>query len=232
MNNEKGATAWLSLGENCLPDDILKRHGLKSYSSPYSSARCNIDYALAMEADDYETLIDPTTLVRGEVSGAGVVRSAKFVECDPIYRDLHMNGFEFTHADVISSPEARSSYERKVGRMLELRGRNDVVFLYHHRYSSASNLPLLRQKLKQFAEIYSSDTAQCTIALFYQMKLPARDGRRLESSRHAGLPEFVFHTEHEWAGRDQDIFWARNDDDLIATMLNEIAEQLESSVTQ
>jgi hypothetical protein len=232
MSTEKQATVWLSLGENCLPDDILKRHKFKSYSSPYSSARSNIDYALALEEDGYSTFLDPETLVRGEVSGAGVVRSAKFVGCDPIYRDLHMNGFEFTHLDVISSPDARASYERKAGRMLELRGKRDVVFLYLHRHSATSNLPMLRAKLERFADLYRSDTARCTIALFYQMPLSSLGERRIETNHSAGLLEFVFHTQHEWAGKDQNIFWARNDDDLIAQMLGEIAERVDITSAQ
>lgn len=124
------------------------------------------------------TMLDPATLVRAEVTGSPVVRSAKFIECDPIYRDLHMNGFEFTHLDVISKPEARSSYERKAERLLALRGKGDVVFLYHHRYSGASDLPLLREKLKRFADLYRSETAQCLMACFYQMRLPANAERR------------------------------------------------------
>lgn len=40
---------WLSLGENCLSDNILSRHSLKSFSTPFSHARSNIDYALELE---------------------------------------------------------------------------------------------------------------------------------------------------------------------------------------
>ena len=35
---------YLSFGENCLTDNILSRYNIKSYSTPYSSARSNIEY--------------------------------------------------------------------------------------------------------------------------------------------------------------------------------------------
>ena len=40
---------WLSLGENCLPDNVLQRHGRKTLSTVFSSGRSNIDYAVSLE---------------------------------------------------------------------------------------------------------------------------------------------------------------------------------------
>ena len=223
MNNKNGEVVWLSLGENCLPDDILKRHELKSFSTPYSSGRSNIDYALALEATNYATLLDRDALARGDVYGAPVVRSTRFVESDPIFDPMHVRGFEFTHADPISSEKDRESYGRKIARLLAIRGKLGVVFLYHHRRTDKSNLPLLREKLERFAELYSSDVAQCTIALFHQEKIDPQRDRRLETTHSRNLAEYVFHTEHMWAGSDPDLFWARTDDDLIGSMLVDIA---------
>lgn len=45
----KNSTYYLSLGENCLADDILKRYKLKSFSTPYSPTRSNIEYAIQSE---------------------------------------------------------------------------------------------------------------------------------------------------------------------------------------
>ncbi|MCQ2587766.1 MAG: papain-like cysteine peptidase [Treponema sp.] len=39
------------MGENCLPDNILSRNDLKSFSSPFSYCRSNIEYILAFEKD-------------------------------------------------------------------------------------------------------------------------------------------------------------------------------------
>ena len=54
---------YLSLGENCLPDGILKRYGLKSFSTPYSSARSNIQYAIENELNNYTELLNRKNIV-------------------------------------------------------------------------------------------------------------------------------------------------------------------------
>ena len=52
----------LSLGENCLPDDILRRNGLKSFSSPYASGRSNIEYVLSFENERFGDFLNPEYL--------------------------------------------------------------------------------------------------------------------------------------------------------------------------
>ena len=44
---------YISIGENCLADDILKRFNMKSFSSPYASSRSNIEYILAFENSEF-----------------------------------------------------------------------------------------------------------------------------------------------------------------------------------
>ena len=53
---------FVSIGENCLADDILQRHGQKAFSTPYSFARSNIDYAIKLEETEYNTLLLPDNL--------------------------------------------------------------------------------------------------------------------------------------------------------------------------
>ena len=55
----KTENVCVSFGENCLTDDILKRHNLKSYSTPYSSSRSNIEYILQIEEDCFSDFLNP-----------------------------------------------------------------------------------------------------------------------------------------------------------------------------
>ncbi|MFJ5369320.1 DUF1796 family putative cysteine peptidase, partial [Bosea sp. CER48] len=48
-----GPANWLSLGENCLPDNILERNGLKMFSTPFSHGRSNIEYAIQLHSEGY-----------------------------------------------------------------------------------------------------------------------------------------------------------------------------------
>ena len=51
-----------SIGENCLTDDLLSRNNLKSFSSPWSTGRSNIEYILAFEREQFLDLLNPKYL--------------------------------------------------------------------------------------------------------------------------------------------------------------------------
>lgn len=221
---------WLSLGENCLPDDILKRHGRKSFSTPYSSGRANIDYALALERNDYEGLLDPANLKYSDDLAKPVVRSTRYRESADLFDPWHSKGFEFTHHDVLKSAEASDSYRRKIDRLLAARGKQDVVFLYHHRTTSRSDLPQLRSKLAEFQGLYLSERARCVIVLFHQVIIADSEERRVQAdSFGTDLHEFTLHTRFRWGGNDPEIFWARNDDDLFRLLFSELDRNLAAS---
>lgn len=222
-HRSKQQVLWLSLGENCLPDDILQRYNRKSYSSPYSSGRVNIDYATHLEKEGYKNLLEKEYLAYGEVAGERVVRSTYYNQCDDIFEVSSARGFEFTHHDPLSLSVDRNSFERRIGRLNEARYNKDFVFFYHHRRNEKSNFELLRKKLNDFRSFYSGDKTRCAIVLFYQSIVNENDQRRLEVHPiNADLIEFIFHTKDMWSGNDNDIFWARVDDDLIAKMFEEI----------
>ncbi|MDD2884820.1 MAG: DUF1796 family putative cysteine peptidase [Dechloromonas sp.] len=217
---------WLSLGENCLPDDILRRHGKKIFSSPYSNGRTNIDYALALESENYKNLISPAYLVRGEAFGQGVVRSTHY-QCAPIFDASCSAGFEFSHHDPLGSTDDRASFQRKIDRLLKIRGQESVVFLYHHRWTERSDLPRLREKLQQFARFYTAPGVRCVMVLFYQnLTAPKETSYLTEWPVTGDQMEFTFHTRDYWMGTDQEIFWARNDDALIVSMLEKVEQHL------
>lgn len=82
---------WISLGENCLSDDILKRHYKKSYSSLYAAGRSNIEYALDMDKNNYKDLLSKVNLEYAYVGSHRVVRSIIYKSSSPNYNNLHLN---------------------------------------------------------------------------------------------------------------------------------------------
>lgn len=218
---------WLSLGENCLPDDVLKRHGLKSSSSPFSSTRSNVDYVIEANRTDFAGFLDKRNLVRDDAFGSPVIRSTLY-PCDTgLFERSVSLGFEFTHHDVIENLKHRESFERKIARWRTLRASAEpVVFLYHHRRTSTNRLAPVVSKLQQFADDFDRDAAgRSRIILFYQeiVSDPAqRDVDLRVESKNVSAARL--RTEFVWGGKDPHIFWARNDDDLFASLIRQMQE--------
>jgi hypothetical protein len=218
---------WLSLGENCLPDDILRRYERKTYSSPFSSGRSNIDYVLQLERDGYRYLLLPEHLTHHQLPGELAVRSTYYRSCEGIFDPSCSQGFEFTHHDPLGRIEDRRGLQRKISRLQVLKGRKHFVFLYHHRRNSNSDLPRLREKLQEFRKFYTAGRTRCAVILFYQTLVDRTAARRVECrQQHEDFIEFEFHTHDIWAGENQDLFWARVDEDLIREMLAISVRQL------
>jgi hypothetical protein len=213
---------YLSIGENCLPDDILKRYNLKSFSTPYSSGRTNIDYVLQLETMDYNTFLDKKYLEYSILNGnTKVVKSKLITACSNIYNTLHMDRFEFTHHDILSSAEQNAAIKRRIERMRQFRGKQDVVFFYHHRVNSNTNTNMLFDKLSLFQTFYNTDKAKCFIIVFMQKLVPRGEQKYLEYKQQKdNILLFTFKTHDIWSGDNQDVFWARVDDELIKQMLD------------
>lgn len=219
---------WLSIGENCLPDDILNRHGLKSFSSPFSSGRTNIDYVVQATRSDFSNILEPDNLTRAEVSGTKVVRSTLYT-CDAeLYANSVTRGFEFTHHDVISNQAHRSSFARKTQRWLDLRATHeDAAFLYHHRSGERRSLERLINKLRVFLEDFDNGW----VVLFHQEIVAHEERHVTVNDLGDRLIEAKFFTARVWEGSDPNVFWARNDDDLILEMLKSAQALLPSPPT-
>jgi hypothetical protein len=219
---------WLSIGENCLPDGILKRHDLKSFSTPYSHGRTNIDYAIELEKQNYATLLSKNNLVYEDTwGGAKVVRSSHIKKSDDLYDISSSKGFEFTHHDTISSEKDIESYNRKIERLLSIRKKQDVIFLYHHRKNQKTDITQINLKLEEFRQFYKAEATTCYVAFFYQTIINDKSERRLEARINEGnILEFNYYTELLWGGNDQDVFWAKNDDDLISDMFIQIERNI------
>lgn len=215
---------WLSLGENCLTDDILSRHGKKSFSTPYSPCRSNIEYALLLERSDYEGMLESSNLEMKLTKSKQVVRSTSIFGCGDNYYPSHMRGFEFTHHNPLSSKKDYDSFKRKIQRMKDIRGRQNICFLYFHRKNEKSNISKLINNLREFKKFYKSNDNEVYMAFFYQEIIEDDMDRSLIFNLNEDVMEFRFKTKYIWEGRDPDVFWARNDDDMISCMLDKINE--------
>lgn len=212
---------WISLGENCLPDDILRRHNRKSFSSVFSSGRSNIEYIIQMEADDYQHLLRREFLQHFPDGEHAVVRSTFYKNCEGHYSERHMLGFEFSHHDPLNVKEDSRAFERRIARQLHYRGTKNFVFLYHHRITEASDLPLLRKHLNELLSFYNVKGCDCKVVLFYQNIVAETHAKRIDFiAQDSGLLEFVCHTHALWGGDDLDTFWAKRDDALFAEMFD------------
>lgn len=219
---------YLSIGENCLPDNILQRHGIKSFSTPFSSGRGNLDYILALEKSNYNGLFDKANLTyEVDVNGKKVVRSNLITHCDNIYFLPHRSKLEFTHHDLIGSDTDRKNIQRRVKRMQKIKGRKNVAFFYHYRINENSNPIALFRKADELAQLYSRGRIRCHIIIFTQKIISNPTERSVyykEISSRIHFYEFL--TEKIWTGPDQDIFWAKMDDDLVKKMLNHAVKRV------
>ena len=208
---------FVSIGENCLADDILQRHGQKAFSTPYSFARSNIDYAIKLEETEYNTLLLPDNLYYS--LNEHVVRSKIITECDQIYNFMHLNGFEFTHHDVIKDEKCIESYKRKINRMKQLKNTNrPICFLYHYRYNDNMDTQKIIKKAETFVNFYN---LSAFVAIFYQ-NVQNKYRKLVHNKVTKRVITFEFFTPHIWQGSNQTIFFAKNEDDLIKIMLTEI----------
>lgn len=218
---------WLSLGENCLPDSILHRFGMKSFSTPFSHGRTNIEYATQADAENFASLLDQSLLYSVEAYGKPVVRNNLY-SCDKSLYDASVaSDFEFTHHDVIKGWGSQESYKRKIQRWNDARQTADEVrFLYHHRDWHGKNIQKLTEKLRDFQVSYSRDGARCSIVLLEQNIQPDQPRDWSVSELSTDLVHARLTTKYHWSGNDEDVFWGRVDNDLLQASLNRASEIL------
>jgi len=210
---------YVSFGENCLTDNILERHNLKLLTTVFSHGRSNVEYVLHLEKDNYSDFLNLDYLEYEEVSEKMVPRLKKYNSIQNDYHNLHKNGLEFTHHDVIKDENVRAKMRQRVFNLKKLIGKKKFVIFYHHRVNNATDKDLLIRHLCELREIYSTEKIKSEIICFTQKNISNFDERKVSYSREKEIHFFVFNTMNEWAGDDQEIFWARCDEDLIKEMV-------------
>lgn len=215
-----GSNIYVSFGENCLTDNILERYNLKSFSSPYSSSRSNIEYIVQIENEEFSNLLSPQYLYHDISWGAKVSRNQKY-NCTNSYETSCMRDFEFTHHDVIENLTLRDTMQRRCQRMLSLSCDNLFIF-YHHRICPNTDFHKLISDLLKLKHIYQKRCKNVTVIMFTQNIVLSNAERKVEHQLINGINVYTFYTLNRWGGNDTNIFYARCDDDLISVMINDV----------
>ncbi len=218
--NIKKNKLYLSFGENCLTDNILSRYDIKSYSTPYSSGRSNIEYILQIEKDNFKNFLNPEYMKYDFVEQNKVVRLTVYNELKNKYQDLCMHGFEFTHHDVLGNLKLRETMKRRYERLLNINDKKLCIF-YHNRFGGNTDEKMLIGHLAELKSIYTKRCSSVNIFMFTQIIVSNSEERKVEHQIIDGIHVYKFYTLNVWAGTDNEIFWARCDDDLIETMIND-----------
>jgi len=223
LKQKNSDTYYLSLGENCLTDNILDRYKIKSFSTPYSHGRSNIDYAINLEKENYNDLLKNEYLFYDYVEESKVVRNKHYSISDDIYSELHLNGFEFTHHDVIGNTKHRKSYERKITRMKTFNDSKKLKFIYHYRNNKNQQISSIVKKASEFLSYYEKRKITCEFIFFTQEIVADKSERSIQQVHNANnVTGYVLKTLEVWEGDDQEILWAKKDDDLLAKMISDI----------
>jgi len=210
---------YLSFGENCLTDNILSRYGLKSFTTPFSHCRSNIEYILELERNNYKNFISGEFLKYGDLNGKPVPRIETDLILENNYHHLHKHGIEFPSQDVIKN---KKYWQKIVGRANKLKlflGKGHYILLYHHRICEDNDLELLLIHLSELKKYYSTEQYECQVVLFKQIIIPKESKKNLLYQKYKDIHIFDFQTHYSWTGRDQRKYWAFIDDSLISKML-------------
>lgn len=214
---------YLSLGENCLCQDIINRNGLNTFNTIYSYARSNIDYASYLESINYYKFLDRDSLKLAPMDGGCYF--LKLTEyCDDMF--IYKYGFEFTHHDIVTNTNHYNSFVRKIFRMDRVRYNEDMCFFYHHRANKLSDVLKLKYKMSDFERFYKRNN-KVYFVLMYQSIVNSKEKRKVEIKIDNNIFECCFCTLAMWAGNDPKIFWAKNDDALIKKAIGFIRSQIE-----
>lgn len=209
---------YLSFGENCLPDNILDRHGLKSFATPFSHGQSNVEYILNLERDKYKYFMDPGSMQYRTLGNKEVPVLMKYREINNDYFRFQKDGVEFTHHDVIKNAGLRTSMTRRVERLHRYIGRKRYIILYHHRLCEGTDQAMLVRHLGELKEIYAGGKGRAEVVCFTQRLVDNASDRKLAYELRDGIHLFTFHTLQMWHGGDDEVFWARRDEDLVGRM--------------
>jgi hypothetical protein len=160
---------YLSFGENCLTDNILSRYGLKSFTTPFSHCRSNIEYILELERNNYENFVSGEFLKYGDLNGKPVPRLKTDLILKNNYHHLHKTGIEFPSQDVIKNHKYWQKVVKRAIKLKAFLGKRKYILLYHHRVCEDNNLELLLMHLSELKKYYSTEEYECQVVLFKQI---------------------------------------------------------------
>ncbi|MFA6945318.1 MAG: DUF1796 family putative cysteine peptidase [Pedobacter sp.] len=219
IHRKRTNKVYLSFGENCLTDNILSRYGLKSFTTPFSHCRSNIEYILDLEKNNYDHFVSGEFLKYGDLNGKPVPRLKMDLILENNYHHLLKNGIEFPSQDVIKNQKYWQKVVKRANKLKIFLGKRKYVLLYHHRVCEDSDPELLLRHLSELKKYYSTEGYECQIVLFKQIIIGKGSEKKLTYQENRDIHIFDFHTHHTWTGHDQRKYWAFIDDSLISQML-------------
>jgi hypothetical protein len=155
---------WVSLGENCVSQQIINKLGVKTAVSPYSWAFSTIDHIINLQEEDflikdYEQATCPILKEKYSVhKGSKNSNDSFFVKTGKT--------LAFRHHDFFSNSENYEKIKRRMDRHKSLAG-DGVVFLYHHRIGDTPNCEYVRSKIEYFLDKYYPEAKAL---MFYEVK--------------------------------------------------------------
>lgn len=196
-------TEFISLGENCLPDDVLSFLGLKNESYPFGGGRFNIEYIIQLIESDFDGLLDTENLSWGQTEAKAVVRNNHYTFKHDIYSETVTLGFEFTHHNVFEEAPRRS-FVRKIERFRKvLQSGNNIVFFYNYRYSEKNDIKTLENLIEQFLDALKKKYGhQYKCLIVYQTLNQPTRAISTRQNESIFIAEFI--TKNEWEG---DEYW-------------------------
>lgn len=213
------AVTYVSLGENCLIDEILKDFHLRKETYPFGSGRFNIEYIRQICEEDLAHFLDPNFLRYAEVEGIQVVKNDYYTFENDIYESTVCDAVEFTHHNVLD-PKVRESVQRKVERFrLALSDPRDYVFMYYYRYSEKRNEEAIITQLKMWMDGVEKKSGVRPRLIFLHQELVNhyQDSHWKYQEQVWGI-EVTMYTKQVWEGAQR---WSAADDrDLFREMLN------------
>jgi hypothetical protein len=154
----------ISIGENCLTQNILNKYGLGGEHSCFSSCRSNIELITKIIDDDFKNFTNLDFIKFEKINNSfNGGRNIFYKNDSDIFCPTVFNGFEFTHHD-IRNVKQKDSVLRKIQRFKNNMLNDNLVFWYHYRYSENNNIDRLLQLFEKFDRNFK--TAKYVI--FYQ----------------------------------------------------------------
>ncbi len=207
---------YVSLGENCLADELLKKVMMKGESYPFGSGRFNIEYINSIIEEDFKNLLNPAHLRYETVDGKQVVKNTLYKTRNNIFCPSISSGYEFTHHDVFNEKD-KLSVERKIKRFREiLKSKDKVVFIYNYRYSEKQNIGKITELLNCFLGLIKTKyKKEAKLILFYQTITDSI--REYAITFDENIVRCEFKCKEQWVGDDN--YDGSKDMDLFRNLL-------------
>lgn len=207
---------WLSLGENCLSQNIINDLGLKTLTSPFAWTSVTIDHILNIQDTEFSKLdYDYYPVDTNGIAGPWHKTSKN--SDDSIFAERHHQMY-FFHNDFLAKEEEYNKIARRFERYHSLAIEKNV-FLYHYRYSNNMNVAYVRSKLEHFIATYYPNSVA---VLLYQTIAPNKSVNLVSESN--SVLEFDIHTDMTWDGENWN---AKNDRWLHKEMIDVVSSILE-----